>query len=651
MVQAKHPVSYVESDWREDTSDHSSGVTHPPFSRVDRIPEWDPPDAEVWQGPYYTVPLHNSKYVLKVTVHFQGTNPPPPAETCEVSIYLQNLQIDDLETPPYFIWKPSVMPGVPFAAVLHHAQEGSGVLTMDIFSADNNETPVFTNFYNIEYPGFWFDTWYGQLTGGSIAEAGIYTWGLYGVAGSGCNWDDDCNRSSGIWSSVPEWSRLKLCYSVRNGNPVKEAEYVGVSGSDAGFRIYYRLLSDRPASEGKIIVFGPDLGDPIATRALGGDDLNPADHIVNVYVPLSRLSRIGKYLFLICVKDNHVDRDRSHRRLWALPLALSFEYKQVKLTDPPLVEQEPMLFRGKPQPCPVLVKGEVLPGEQWASPIIGLTVEKGYLDADNKWHPVEAERQVPDSELEDWNIWWDDQALAWRFRVVWKQQLSRTKFSPNQERYRLRAYALCNRSESATTADFRVMSMAKPVNANISSDYTETDRPAGDIRVVAYADEYSSGTMAVPIDVDPGWGGPHLGIDYGASAGMTVNSAEVGVLEDKPLPIPQDDKLGIVTDADRGTLSTIYYTAQEYLSMGYRVRVRCLPTTASRVVFKESYLGPHRLVKHGMVNISLRDQDGNAPDEQYERDEGPAHTVTVLLASVTCPKLVRMWISLAPLRR
>lgn len=117
------------------------------------MPQWDPPNCEVWQGPYYNAPLHNSKYVLKVTVHFSvppGADPPPP-ETCEVSIYLQNLQIDDFEAPPYFIWKPSVMQGAYFAALLHHAQQGSGILTMDIFSVDNNETPVFTNFYNVEY--------------------------------------------------------------------------------------------------------------------------------------------------------------------------------------------------------------------------------------------------------------------------------------------------------------------------------------------------------------------------------------------------------------------------------------------------------------------------------------------------------------------
>ncbi|MCL6476589.1 MAG: hypothetical protein K6U75_16270, partial [Firmicutes bacterium] len=290
-----------------------------------------------------------------------------------------------------------------------------------------------------------------------------------------------------------------------------------------------------------------------------------------------------------------------------------------------LVEGSPMLFRGLPMPCPVLIKGEVLPGEQGVRPNIVLTVEKGYLDENDVWHVVEAECPVPETEL-DWNpeedVWWDNQAGVWRFRMVWNQQLPRTQFSPYLERYRLRAYALCNRSDSAAVADFRVMSMAKPSQAGISSDYTESNRPAPSMRIVAYVDEDSSGMMAVPIDVDAGWGGPHLGIDYAAQAGAVVNSSEVGVLEDKPLPKPESDEyIGIVHERHRQILAAIYYTAQEYISMGYVVRIRCLPESASRVAFKHSYLGPHRVLKHGMVNLSLKFQHGSTPDEQYERDE------------------------------
>jgi len=258
-------------------------------------------------------------------------------------------------------------------------------------------------------------------------------------------------------------------------------------------------------------------------------------------------------------------------------------------------------------------------------PSIVVTMEKGLVDENGVWQVVEAERLVPETEL-DWNpeedVRWDNRAGVWRFRMVWNQRLPRTQFAPYHERYRLRAYALCNRSDSTAVADFRVMSMAKPSPARISSDYTEGDRPAPGMRIVAYVDEYSSGTMAVPIDVDAGWGGPHLGIDYAAQAGAIVNSSEVGVLEDKPLPKPERDQyLGIVHEDDRGRLAAIYYTAQEYISMGYVVQIRCLPQSASRVVFKHSYLGPHRVLKHGMVNLSLKSQNGSTPDEQYERDE------------------------------
>jgi len=46
-----------------------------------------------------------------------------------------------------------------------------------------------------------------------------------------------------------------------------------------------------------------------------------------------------------------------------------------------------------------------------------VTMEKGLVDENDVWHVVEAERMVPETEL-DWNpeadVWWDCRAGTWR---------------------------------------------------------------------------------------------------------------------------------------------------------------------------------------------------------------------------------------------
>ncbi len=613
-------ASIIQQSIRELTDAHpvTSGQLAE-FQRVDPNPQYGDPTSNVvvLESPFINLAGHNGTYQIDVTVSYVvATGNPPPNNwrtinppSVSMTLTMNNLVLMDSRSEPYFVWNPAQMTGVPFSAQIQHAQSGVCTLRLEIFTSENNQTPILVKqFTNVPRPGVWQWEWDGKLADGSTAPRGIYLYRLSAEAYVPTFPDRDSNRSD----------YLSLSYM----SPVRAAKYMGVRGSDAQFDIYYRILSDRHASEGKVVVLNPHLT-PIHERTLTGDDLNAGDHIMGVYVPTDKLSLVGTYRFVICVKDNHADRDRSHRRLWALPLALTFDYKLVKLTDPPLVEGSPMLFRGKPMPCPVVIKGEVLPGEAGVRPIIALTVEKGYLDGNDVWRVVEAERPVPAEELVDEDVWWDAQASVWRFRMVWQQQLPRTQFSPNLERYRLRAYALCNRSDSVSVADFRVMSMAKPINCPVTSDYTEGNRPVPRMALKVYLDEAQ--TQEIPVIVPGTAGGPHLGIDYArtdgqATAGMPVNSAEAGKIEDRALPIPQG---GLSIIAERGVAHDIWEKSQYYIERGYNVWVYCLLIDAlpNNLWNRQSYIGGHRVIQHGKVNLMLKDTSGVAPDDQYVRDE------------------------------
>jgi hypothetical protein len=614
-------ASVTQSTLAEQTDVHPVTPTSPTFQSTQPNPAYgDPTDnVVVLQSQQNLADRHNGQYRLDVTVQYTvSTGNPPPndrqtfTEVASFTFNVLNLLLVDSRTEPYFVWKPDEMSGVVFSAQLQHAQAGTCTVKVEIFRSDDNQNAVVVKeFANVSRPGTWSWTWDGRLDDGTVAPAGVYVYRLGAYVYSSAPPDRDSNRSD----------YLSLRYTSQAG----EAQYRGLQGSEAQFLIRYHIASDRPASEGKVVVFAPDLN-PIYERTLTGDDLNPADHIVVVSVPVDRLSKPSEYLFLICVKDNHADVDRSHRRLWALPLTLAFAYKQVKLTDPPLVEGSPMLFRGLPMPCPVLIKGEVLPGEQGVRPNIVLTVEKGYLDENGVWHVVEEERPVPETEL-DWNpeedVWWDNQSGVWRFRMVWNQQLPRTQFSPYLERYRLRAYALCNRSDSTAVADFRVMSMAKPIDCPITSDYTEGNRPLPEMKLYVCIDE--SQAWIVPVFV-PGTehGGYHLAIDYAkldrSTAGMQVNSAEAGKVEEHVLPIPAG---GLSIMPDRGVAYDIWQKSREHIGQGYTVWVYCLLTDArpNHLRNRESYIGGHRIMQHGKVNLRLKNKSGFSLSDQYERDE------------------------------
>ncbi len=578
-------------------------------------------NVAVLQSDYLHIP-HNATYRLRVTVFYRVFPPPqsqPVQETAEMDITLSNLRVVDSRPEAWFAWAPETMTSVPFSVSLQHAQQGDCTVNLEIYRSDNNTTPVFTAQFPrsgeppVNRPGVWQWSWDGRLADGSLAERGVYLCRVVVFAWCGPGpdpafLDQDSNISS----------FLQVLPKPEAGQPIRNAKYRGAFDSQAEFDVWYRLasLNDRPASEGKVVVFDPTLAQ-IHEKPLTGDDLNVGDHLAVVRVPEDSVSRIGRYLFLVCAKDNHIEQDRAHRRLWALPLGLTCGYQQVTLTEPRLEQDEqgslvPMLFRGRPRSCPVLIRGEVLPSSAVARPIIGMTVEKGYVDAQGEWQVVEPEQQVQGSELEDWRYAYSQQAGGWGFQVVWNQQLDRTQSYPHRERYRLRAYALCEGTPSGQHADFRVMSMARPVSAQIVSDYTDDPRQGRNFQlppIEIWSD--ASGRRAVlSVLLDPS---PHLGIDYGAGVGTRVNSAEVGKVREGQFLLPE--KWQIV---DNNVQDMVAYLAQRYGFVQVQADLRGrLPHPDT----KFTYLGPHRVVEHGKVNLSLVNRDAETPDGQYERDE------------------------------
>jgi hypothetical protein len=162
------------------------------------------------------------------------------------------------------------------------------------------------------------------------------------------------------------------------------------------------------------------------------------------------------------------------------------------------------------------------------------------------------------------------------------------------------------------------MSMAKPIDCPITSDYTEGNRPLPSIALWIY--NYDVGKR-LRITIPPAKGS-HLGIDYalrdGSTVGMPVNSAEAGKVRDKRLEVPEAGLVVIVED-DRRVPDQIWREAEVW---GYQVELFCyLPSNDEFIFGEHTYIGAHRLVEHGWVNLKRKNIDGSTLEEQYERDK------------------------------
>ena len=73
---------------------------------------------------------------------------------------------------------------------------------------------------------------------------------------------------------------------------------------------------------------------------------------------------------------------------------------------------------------------------------------------------------------------------------------------------------------------------------------------------------------------------------------------------------------------DRDVRSEIWEAANPLIEQGRRVQVRCfLPDDDALIFGEHTYIGAHRLVEHGWVNLKLKNIEGSSIKEQYERDQ------------------------------
>jgi hypothetical protein len=143
---------------------------------------------------------HNGTYLIEVTVRYV-TGPIPfhygvYEETATMTLTMSNLVLVDSREEPYFVWKPDEMTGVPFSAQLQHAQAGTCTVKVEVFTSDNNVTPILVReFTSVPRPGVWQWEWDGRLADGSTAPRGIYLYRLSAEAYVPTLPDRDSNRS------------------------------------------------------------------------------------------------------------------------------------------------------------------------------------------------------------------------------------------------------------------------------------------------------------------------------------------------------------------------------------------------------------------------------------------------------------------------
>ena len=258
-------------------------------------------------------------------------------ETATMTLTMSNLVLVDSREEPYFVWKPDEMTGVPFSAQLQHAQAGTCTVKVEVFTSDNNVTPILVReFTSVPRPGVWQWEWDGRLADGSTAPRGIYLYRLSAEARVPTLPDRDSNRSAFLQA---------LRAVDENNEPMLYAEYWGYDDKQTPedetddehlYFIRWYVLKDSlntNASSGRIQLFNPDLTtvyswDITALRCLEhGEatdglraDSTGIKHGVIVPVPVSVMQLGGDYRFLLQVKDDHMAFDKAHRLRAALEL-------------------------------------------------------------------------------------------------------------------------------------------------------------------------------------------------------------------------------------------------------------------------------------------------------------------------------------------
>jgi hypothetical protein len=254
----------------------------------------------VLQSPFVNLAGHNGTYEIQVTVRYV-TGPIPfhygvYEETATMTLTMSNLVLVDSREEPYFVWKPDEMTGVPFSAQLQHAQAGTCTVKVEVFTSDNNVTPILVReFTSVPRPGVWQWEWDGRLADGSTAPRGIYLYRLSAEAYVPTLPDRDSNRSD----------RLQVI-STELDYDYEELEWIT------------RCRLSGVMSSARVDVFSPVSLQTIRTTT---DVQVTSDGFLSRVEDFAR-DEGGDYVFLMRAWDKgDVDgTDKTHRRKEALPL-------------------------------------------------------------------------------------------------------------------------------------------------------------------------------------------------------------------------------------------------------------------------------------------------------------------------------------------
>jgi len=345
--------------------------------------------------------------------------------------------------------------------------------------------------------------------------------------------------------------------------------------------------------------------------------------------------------------DNHANKDKGHRQRLALQFANHYDHFLVNLTDP-IDTPDLMLFRGKPQPFPVVLKGSV--GTAFTQqPTLAFTYQKGTLDAQGDWGPTTQETTVPGDQLQGLTWTQDPQnPKEWTFRVVWNQQLNRTQVLPQKEAYGVWAYATSQGITRRPVPDdarfFQVLTMGWPHDVLLSG-YTRDNRP-GELYTHATS---NNGRVIAARTVG---GGPHLAYDLKwpwnqNPPDRNILAPEVGkvVVGDPFSPAPFNGKA-----MNDDLIDEIVNKAIELAGPNWQNTLEVdAPPGAMTGFHNDMILGPNRYVYHAeynrdkKVNISVVDAAASMPYYQGTVRTKYCHLATPLMVPPDNGDILDLW--------
>ena len=374
---------------------------------------------------------------------------------------------------------------------------------------------------------------------------------------------------------------------------------------------------DRALSEGSIELYDPLLNLK-TTITLQKPDMTLGDHQIPVTIPNGAVSELGTYTFLIHVRDSHDDKDKGHRKRWALSNCNQFAYQRANLTDP-VDDDAPQLFRGMPSPCPVVIKGQVMvvdgqdTNQKYFSPVLSYTYTRGYWDDQMKWIDVNPEAIIPVAQQT--NITTDSAGGdTINFRMTWQQTLPRTRTLNHQEVYRVRAYVITKPLQTEKDRTFRVLTMAAKDPGDMFSGFGKRD-PTGAATTYGVSTDFKFYMTASPPASN--LSDFHWGQDWRSAAGDVVYAAETGIVNDGDF-VSFSGGLGGISD---GTMDLMKQSAATWISNHANANlVVQLDLTHVMTWDNNNNLGPNREVDHSLINLSVIDPTGLTQALQYNQE-------------------------------